>query len=111
MALADQFLTAENRVKWRALGAAATGGTVYATFVAWIEGTLSVLSLPSMVVTGILDGTTGQLGRFLSWVRDAADTLWSGQVVDLGLFQLPFNVLLLLVLFSTVAFAVKMWRS
>ncbi|WP_435102981.1 hypothetical protein [Halarchaeum sp. P4] len=107
----DRYLSFDNRIQWGALGSAIAGGTVYATFVAWIEGSLSILTLPSRIATGILDGADGQLDRFLTALRADAGAIWGGGTLDMGLFQLPFNVLLFLVVLSVVALVVRMWRS
>jgi hypothetical protein len=109
-ALVTSLITRKDRIKWTALGAALAGGTIHALFIGVVRGALSVGAAIDLFVSALV-GTFGrQTTRYFdSWTRQLGEA-WTS-TIDLGVAQLPFNVLLVLVAFTILALGVRQLGS
>ncbi len=104
--LVNQFLTSDNRIKWGALGVAITGGTLYSVFIGFARGILSVGETIDMFVGGLVGTVVSQGNRFFGSMNRQLGDVWALDI-DLGLFQLPFNLVVVLLALAVLAIGVR----
>lgn len=107
--LVDSFLTSDNRPKWGALGRGIVGGGLFATIYGVVSGVLAVGTAPSLFVDGVMTAVRTNIDRFLRVLNGELAALWE-PAVDFGLFQLPFGVVVLLLVLSVAAWGVRQFR-
>jgi len=130
--LTQNFLTDENHIKWGALGIALVGSTVYSIMIGAIRGVLSIGEAFENALGGAATAVQTQARRFFdSFTRQLSD-LWgvdvdfslletdftivkldglAGLGIDLGLFQLPANLVIVLMAFTILAWGVRQLAS
>ncbi|NEU56749.1 hypothetical protein [Halorussus sp. MSC15.2] len=109
-ALITSLLTRDNHIKWGALGVALTGSTVYAIFIGVVRGVISVGAAIDLFVGGLVGTIERQTTRYFdSFTRQLA-AAWTFEI-DLGLFQLPFNLVMVLVAFTMLAIGVSQFTD
>lgn len=109
--LVDSFISAAGRVQWGALATAIAGGTLYAGLIGWFRGVLALGEAPKMLATGLSGALTGQVNRYMDALSRQTSALFGGGAINLGLFELPYSMALLLLLFSIGAWGVSVWRN
>lgn len=85
---------------------ALTGGTAYATFIGFVRGALSVGAAIDLFVGGIVGTVEREGARYFDSFTRQLGQAWMFEL-DLGLFQLPVNVALVLVAFAILALGVR----
>lgn len=106
----SSLVTRDGHIKWGALGVALTGGTVYATFIGFVRGVLSVGAAIDLFVGGIVGTFERQVARYFGSLTRQLGSVWAVEL-DLGLFQLPVNLVLVLVAFAILALGVRQFAS
>lgn len=108
--LVDKFITSNDRIKWGALGAALTGGTIYTVYIGLVRGVLSVGAAIDMFVGGLVGTVVSQGDRFFESMNRQLGDVWTLEI-DLGLFQLPFNLVVVLLALAVLAIGVRWFGS
>lgn len=104
--LVQQFLTDDNHIKWGALGMALTGGTVYSVAIGVGQGILSVGATIDLFVGDLVGTFLSQVTRFFDAANRQLGEMWT-LGIDLWVFQLPFNLVIVLVAFTILTLGVS----
>jgi hypothetical protein len=105
-ALVTSLITRKDRIKWTALGAALAGGTIHALFIGVVRGVISVGAAIDLFVGGLVGTFERQMTRYFDSFTRQLGQAWTFDI-DLGLFQLPVNLVLVLVAFGILALGVR----
>lgn len=108
-AFVDSFLTKGNWPKIGALTTGVLGGGVFAFFYGVVDGTIQLMTAPWVFVDGVLGALGTNIDRFMRVLTGDVGALWE-PALDLELFQLPFGVVVLLLVFTVAAWGVDHFR-
>lgn len=107
--LTENFLGAENKIKWGALGTTVIGSLIYKFWATLTNSAIGVMEGNSQLVTEFRLSTQTSIQSLATTITTELDAAW--QSWQMGILTLPLNTITILVAFLAVAYLVKYVRS